>query len=192
MPTGKFPCISTKGLKQRFPELLEYQPAVRYLWRQLIRTASTGGREVTISVARFVELVASPCHYCGSLPWNMTKQPDIENIAYNGVDRVDNALGYIPGNVVAACKTCNDMKSKLDLEVFVAQVERIGRHRRMGAFAAPVPYRGVRLGNWLFADGDLYRIVGWSRDGYPLLANWSRPRIDFIKALLFRARRAFA
>jgi len=34
---------------------------------------------------------------------------------YNGIDRLDNDLGYVPGNVVSACGRCN--KAKLTMPV---------------------------------------------------------------------------
>lgn len=48
-------------------------------------------------------------------------------------------------------------------------------------------HKGIRIGRWLFWRGDLFRIVAWSADGHPQLANWSRPRIYFLRAWVRRA-----
>lgn len=52
----------------------------------------------------------------------------------------------------------------------------------------PQHYEGRRFGDWLFHNGDLYRIIGWNyeynNDRHdPILSNWSRPRIDFLRGL---------
>ena len=38
---------------------------------------------------------------------------------YNGIDRVDNLMGYTLNNVVACCKNCNTMKKDLNKEEFL-------------------------------------------------------------------------
>lgn len=43
----------------------------------------------------------------------------------NGIDRVDNSLGYILSNVVSCCKICNYMKKDLSEQEFQDQCERV-------------------------------------------------------------------
>ena len=38
----------------------------------------------------------------------------------NGIDRIDNALGYIESNVVACCPICNLAKRNLPVDTFVS------------------------------------------------------------------------
>lgn len=56
------------------------------------------------------------CRYCGK---------SIERL---GIDRVDNNRGYVEGNMVPCCSTCNTMKSDMTLEEFYAHVRRIIDH----------------------------------------------------------------
>ena len=49
--------------------------------------------------------------------------------AYNGIDRKDNALGYVEGNVVSCCKFCQYAKRDLPYEEFVAHLARAGQHQ---------------------------------------------------------------
>lgn len=49
---------------------------------------------------------------------------------YNGVDRLDNAVGYLPGNCVPCCKFCNLAKAGGSYEEFVAYLDRVVEFRR--------------------------------------------------------------
>lgn len=61
------------------------------------RQAKRRGLAFDISDADFLSLRQLPCHYCGgSLPPVGT-----------GLDRIDNKLGYVPGNVLPCCGPCN-------------------------------------------------------------------------------------
>lgn len=53
------------------------------------------------------DLVTDSCFYCGAPP-----EP------FNGIDRVDNAKGYLEGNVVSCCKYCNAGKLDRTREAF--------------------------------------------------------------------------
>ena len=44
---------------------------------------------------------------------------------YNGVDRVDNSLGYIKENCVACCKICNNAKSTLSISEWQEWIIRV-------------------------------------------------------------------
>lgn len=68
-----------------------------------------------------IALFDRPCAYCGVTP--------IETGILSGIDRVDNACGYVCGNCVPCCEMCNRMKHKNDKEVFIAQATRIAAHQ---------------------------------------------------------------
>ena len=51
-------------------------------------------------------------------------------LKYNGIDRVNPALGYVEDNVVTCCKICNIAKHDLRLEEFLAWIEKLKRHNR--------------------------------------------------------------
>jgi hypothetical protein len=60
--------------------------------------SSERGKAFTITKAEWQTEIAKPCHYCG-----------MENDSSCGVglDRLDNTLGYVSGNVVSCCIDCN-------------------------------------------------------------------------------------
>ena len=61
------------------------------------------------------EMMTSPCTYCGILPEDRV----------NGIDRVDNAVGYVPSNCVPCCTTCNLMKGCMDALTFTERCSHI-------------------------------------------------------------------
>lgn len=46
-------------------------------------------------------------------------------LRYNGIDRVNGALGYVVGNVVTACAFCNRAKSDMPIEAFERWLDRV-------------------------------------------------------------------
>lgn len=53
------------------------------------------------------------------------KKKNYEPYFYNGIDRVDSSLGYVPDNVRPCCKKCNYMKNQMELKEFHEQVRKI-------------------------------------------------------------------
>jgi hypothetical protein len=51
---------------------------------------------------------------------------------YNGLDRVDNTLGYLPGNVVACCTQCNGAKLNYTQEEFLFWANQLYSHQNRG------------------------------------------------------------
>ena len=58
---------------------------------------------------------------------NSTKlnHPVYDTFLWNGIDCIDSSKGYVEGNVVPCCKSCNEMKSSKSSEDFLRQVEAI-------------------------------------------------------------------
>jgi hypothetical protein len=82
----------------------------------------------------FFRSISQSCHYCGSLP----KERDIgwglgyskrKTINANGIDRVDNSVGYIMSNCVPCCRFCNDAKKNVPLQDFLAWTDRLVAHK---------------------------------------------------------------
>lgn len=71
------------------------------------------------------ELMIRNCFYCGTAPSRSKQSLDF---AYNGIDRVDNSIGYALENCVPACRICNFMKGVLSLANFNSQIRKIHQH----------------------------------------------------------------
>jgi hypothetical protein len=50
----------------------------------------------------------------------------------SGIDRVDNSKGYIPGNCVACCGTCNLAKRELTVDEFLTWAHRLVEFQMRG------------------------------------------------------------
>jgi transposase len=85
-----------------------------------------------LSLAQMKHLISLPCFYCKSLTSNVLRgrrsgiSTGAKILEYMGIDRVDSDIGYIPGNILPACKSCNLGKSSLSLKLFVEWVGRFG------------------------------------------------------------------
>jgi hypothetical protein len=77
----------------------------------------------------FKKLTKSRCFYCGCEP-NQTVKADKENgdYTYNGIDRLDNNVGYIKSNCVPCCNNCNKAKNDITFEEFITWVFRVHTH----------------------------------------------------------------
>jgi hypothetical protein len=79
-----------------------------------------------LTFERFLQLTGAECHYCGSSPArNRTIKRGNGEYTYNGIDRVDNACGYVEGNVVTCCTRCNTWKLALTRDQFIEHATRI-------------------------------------------------------------------
>lgn len=73
-------------------------------------------------------LFAKNCVYCGTPPTTVKKHYK-GAFLYNGIDRVDNSLGYTLANSVTCCKACNLAKHKMSLGDFKAWIQRLANHQ---------------------------------------------------------------
>ncbi len=99
-----------------------------YLVQYLLRSYERGAKERSIiwqiSEATFRALIFQPCYYCSVPPSNVIIRKRKE-IRYNGIDRMDNAQGYLETNVVSCCTVCNQMKSDRSLREFLDHIRKV-------------------------------------------------------------------
>jgi hypothetical protein len=91
------------------------------------RRATKKAKAFLLTFAEFIDLTQQECFYCGKLPEQVHKGSASYrgSYAYNGIDRVDNTLGYIEGNVVACCGRCNRAKDIMSAQEFDFWVEQL-------------------------------------------------------------------
>lgn len=84
-------------------------------------------------------IVFKPCTYCGKTDIRLSisnknksnltdEQIEKYTVRMNGIDRVDSSKGYVDGNMVPCCSTCNWMKSNLLVGEFLAHIKSIHEH----------------------------------------------------------------
>ena len=73
--------------------------------------AKVRGLIFDISIKEFIIIISSKCYYCGEDGYE--------------IDRLDSAIGYIKGNIVPACSTCNLMKQSMGEQEFIDKCKQI-------------------------------------------------------------------
>jgi hypothetical protein len=91
------------------------------------RSAIVRGLDFSLTAEEFSRLTQSSCFYCGDSPAQV-KRTVFEEIVLNGIDRVDNNLGYSKENTVPCCKPCNFMKREMSWSDFTERCARIASH----------------------------------------------------------------
>ncbi len=105
--------------------MLEPGKAVRNLiFDQYQRDAKKRNLEWRLTGDQFDDLIAQSCYYCKRPP-SMTRKARRCNgdLTYNGIDRINNNLGYTTNNVAACCQICNRAKSNMTLEDFESWIK---------------------------------------------------------------------
>jgi hypothetical protein len=100
------------------------ESARRRVLRSYQNHALERGLAWQLSYQEFCDITSQACYYCGMSPQNKSKTGDTYgDFVYNGVDRVDNTQGYLSGNVVPCCKTCNWMKNQFTKDEFLTHIQ---------------------------------------------------------------------
>ncbi len=56
-----------------------------------------------------LSIVIEPCYYCG-LDYSINKKFKYSEFKCNGLDRIDNSIGYLKDNVLPCCQYCNAIR----------------------------------------------------------------------------------
>jgi len=95
--------------------------------------ARTRGYAWNLSSAQAYALFAQDCDYCGAAPSNHIRDKGgTGSFTYSGIDRVNNARGYEPDNVVPCCKHCNIAKRDRTRKDFLEWIARVHSHSKCG------------------------------------------------------------
>jgi len=106
--------------------------AKKKLIRSYRRGAKHRGLEFHLTDEDCESLFKMDCHYCGSPPSATSKvvrTNDCDEFIYNGIDRIENTLGYLKNNIVPCCSLCNFMKGSKTVTEFLSHVEKIKEHQ---------------------------------------------------------------
>lgn len=106
-------------------EKQEMNSAFLFLFDVYKKSAIKRKYEFNLDINTFYELTQNTCAYCGSIP----QQIKIRNkytFKYNGIDRINNTIGYVIDNVTSCCKICNKMKRDLSVDEFYDWINSVG------------------------------------------------------------------
>lgn len=90
------------------------------------RNADKRDIDFNLTDEQFKTLIFNQCGYCGSAPSNRSKNRyGNGDVIYNGIDRIDNHLGYEQNNCITCCKNCNRAKSEMSHKEFIGWIKNI-------------------------------------------------------------------
>lgn len=92
-------------------------------YRRQQRSAKIRKLDFTLIETEVEKLFSYSCFYCGQEP-----QEDNRGLVRNGIDRMDNRVGYIIDNVVSCCWRCNRQKDSFDSEEFIKHSVKIANY----------------------------------------------------------------
>lgn len=95
--------------------------------------AKERGLDWNLDINEFQSITKQNCHYCGVEPKQEygAGRPN-GSYTYNGIDRVDNDLGYIKGNCVPCCIICNIAKHNMTKDQFLDWIRQVYIHSIVG------------------------------------------------------------
>lgn len=85
--------------------------------------------EFNLSYEKLKDIVSRDCFHCGSEPIETLKSKYINTtdipVKHNGIDRMNNELGYSDFNSLPCCSMCNIIKRNLSLDDFISHIHKI-------------------------------------------------------------------
>lgn len=117
----------SKAMRKEYGESLRKRVISTYK-----SNAKNRGYEFNLTEDMMNDLFKGNCYYCGCEPSKtVTKEGFYGSFTYNGIDRLNNKVGYVPSNVVSCCHVCNYLKNKYDVDEFLELIKRIAQHHKL-------------------------------------------------------------
>ena len=121
--------IATRNTSRRLPP---GEAFLNHLYSVYKGEASIRSLEFLLSIDEFSLLIRQDCSYCGSPPTQryVPKRMN-ESFPANGIDRLNNNIGYTSSNCVSCCRLCNKAKGTLSKDDFLNLVKNICLHNNL-------------------------------------------------------------
>lgn len=130
MDSKRKSCGCVREERQKRYRLNTREDAARRLMREYQKAAKRRKLEWNLSFAEFLLIVTAPCHYTGRPPQKIVNTQEGEFL-WNGIDRKDSSIGYVPGNCVPCCQMANWCKNKFSYQDFLAFVRQVSLHLKL-------------------------------------------------------------
>lgn len=89
--------------------------------------------EFSLTQEEFNNLISLNCHYCNTPPKDANylskSTKKYGGFTANGIDRMNNSIGYTVDNSLSCCTVCNMMKKVLKYNVFLEHIEKIYKYK---------------------------------------------------------------
>ena len=93
-------------------------------YKRYLKNANDRKYNFELSLEEFSEIISNNCYYCNDSGIKHGTR-STKYIVSNGIDRLNNDLGYTLENSVACCSICNKMKHAFTEKVFIEQINKI-------------------------------------------------------------------
>ena len=104
------------------------------VYRAISNGAKIRGYDFQLSKKEVKEITQQNCYYCGSLPANVKKIKDRGELKYNGIDRLNNNIGYLLNNCRPCCSRCNTIKLDMSGQDFIEHLYKIIKTNKLNEF----------------------------------------------------------
>lgn len=92
---------------------MEIDKKIKKQFREKVKNSLTRGYNFELTLEQFANLIINNCYYCN----NINKK------GFNGIDRMDNNIGYLIENCVPSCSICNYMKGSKSKEDYLKYIK---------------------------------------------------------------------
>lgn len=97
-------------------------------------SAKRGGRAFALTENQFRDITQQNCRYCGCEPSFIKDRNGKHSYLgkpyiYNGIDRVNNDLGYVIENCAPCCRVCNIAKAGVSERDFIDWCRKVVQHQ---------------------------------------------------------------
>ena len=134
--TTKSHDVSNKRCKSCYKKSQKLKPNTDSTYKVLAASVKGGAKkrniEYMLSLEQFKNIVKNNCYWCGEKP--PLKNPKAERMPTlpapaNGIDRINNSIGYIYDNCVASCQKCNIAKNNYSEKEFLEWIKKVYMHQ---------------------------------------------------------------
>jgi len=128
-------CLHQERLKRLHESNIKQDVAFQAIIRDYKRGAKQRGFDFLLTKDQFRQLTKQNCFYCGIEPQRI-KDRNGQHVfknsvyVYNGIDRIDNNVGYVFENCVTCCTECNWAKGTKTQKEFLRWIERMIQYQR--------------------------------------------------------------
>lgn len=123
-------CKKSELLNIAFERKDKQEQLFEYLFKDYRKNAIKRNLEFSLSDNDFKFLIFSNCIYCGEKPNQVRAHSKFsnKNVYYNGIDRMNNTIGYTKDNCVPCCKMCNYAKRNISFKDYINWIHKSFNH----------------------------------------------------------------
>ena len=130
LKTGRHKSCWCTQKEQRLERRLPNNESIkREMYNNYKQSSKRRKHNFELSEDQFFQLIMKECYYCGAESCKFNWNPKFLNREFrcNGIDRVNNSLGYFLDNCVPCCTICNMSKKGLTTQEWKTWLERVFR-----------------------------------------------------------------